>query len=133
MFDHIIKAQFQKSKQTEITDLLWRCLRLNGTTAFILNNNSVRVFIVRLFKIKMYSSRQFGNHDYQYDRFWNFDPASCWLWQEHFAYQLQVPFTLEEHVCPRARGFFKEMSFVSCLWQNWGPWKEYISLKLCGI
>ena len=63
MFDHIIKAQFKKSKQTEITDLSWRCLRLNGRTALILNNNSVRAFIVRLFKIKMYSSRQFGNHD----------------------------------------------------------------------
>lgn len=45
MFDHIIKAQFKKSKQTEITDLSWRCLRLNGTTAFILNNISIRVFI----------------------------------------------------------------------------------------
>ena len=63
MFDRIIKAQFKKSKQTEITDLSWICLRLNGTTAFILSNNSIRVFIVRLCKSKMYSSRQFGDHD----------------------------------------------------------------------
>lgn len=35
MFDHMIKAQFKKGKQAKITDLQWKCLRLNGTIAFI--------------------------------------------------------------------------------------------------